>query len=124
VSTRRDRSVRFGIRWLPRAAFAAAAAAVVAGPSARDGAWVRGLAFVVALLLSTLLRRTSPLARSVGAVVCGVGSLVAAALDTPPLTGIIDGSAFVEGVALAAAVGGLAWVAATALRHAPPHLRR
>jgi hypothetical protein len=123
-STRRDRGVRLAIGWLPRATFAAAAAAVVAGPAARDGAWVRGLAFVVALLVSTLLRRTSPLARSVGAVVCGAGSLVAAALDTPPLTGIIDGAAFVEGVALAAAVGGLAWVGATALRHAPPRLRR
>ena len=119
TSVRGDRWVRHGVRWLPRAAFAAAAVAVVAGPSARDDVWIRGLAFVVALVAIVLLQRVAPLARSVGAVVGGGGSLVAAAGDTPSLTGIIDGGAFVDGVVLAAAVGGLAWVGAAIFRHAP-----
>ena len=117
-AARWDRGVRLAGVWLPRAAFAAAAAVVVAGPSARDGALVRGLGFAVALLVSTLLHRVPPLARSVGALLCGAGSLVAAAVDTPDLTGVVDEEAFLEGLPLAAAVGVLAWVVATALRHA------
>ena len=116
---RHDRWVGRAVRWLPRATCAAVAAAVVAGPAASDGALVRLAAFVVALGATVLLGRLPALARSVAAVVCGAGSLVAAAVDTPPLTGILDGAAFVEGVALAAAVGILAWVVATGLRHLP-----
>ena len=112
-----ERWSRLGARWLPPAAFAATAGVVVAGPSASDGAAVRLLAFGLALGATVVLQRISPLARSVGAVACGAGSLVAAAVDTPPLVGILDLGAFLEGLAIAGAVGVLSWVLATALRH-------
>ena len=120
---RDGRLVAAVLAWLPPVAFAAAAALVVAGSSVGgDVAW-RVVAAGVGVVLAAALARWVParfrgLREAVGAL-AGLVSLGLVGIDAPPLDGIVDVDALLEGVAIGAAAGALAWAVGTALGSAP-----
>jgi hypothetical protein len=113
--------LRQGLAWLPAGAFGASAATVVAGPAVSDDLWIRVAATIVAIALAwgTSKRRRvlhHPLVLDAVAAVLGAASLGLVGIDAPPLSGIVDADALVEGVVLAAAVGLLAVAVTAAVR--------
>jgi hypothetical protein len=112
LSTARPRWLARGLEWLPPFASAASAAVVVAGPAPGGDVWARALAVLVALAIARLVAgRRRVLDRHLVldgvAVALGVGSLVAVAIDSPPVGDLFDAGALVEGLAIALAVGAL-----------------
>ncbi|MEX2294110.1 MAG: hypothetical protein WD691_10030 [Acidimicrobiales bacterium] len=107
---------------LLRAAVAATGAAIVAGPAAVGGMWIRVVAIAIAWFCATgvaQVRTRSPLtARVVDAlaVATGVAALAVATRAAPAWDGTVDLSAAREGVAISLAIVALGGMATTLRR--------
>jgi hypothetical protein len=125
LSTSPPRWLPRWLEWLPPLAAGASAAVVVAGPAPGGDVWARLVAGLVAIGLARLVAgRRRVLDRHLlldgAAAVLGLGSLVAVAVDAPPLDDILDAEALLEGAVLAVAVGLLAGIAGALVAQRPP----
>ncbi len=122
LSTAPPRWLRRGLEWLPPLAAGASAAVVVAGPPPGGDLWARVVAGVIAVVVARLVAgRRRVLDRHLvldgAAALLGLGSIVAVAIDGPPLDDVLDVGALVEGLVLALAVGLLAGAAGALAAH-------